>query len=127
MQERQMKSKEIDRKADKKQTTCIAVANEMQNQDADDRIAILKQKVIALPPKPPKSELTPYLEIIAILIEIKNYSMPDVLEFLADEGIKTYRQKIEYFKKRCEELGVWPTREQLLRSLGQEPVGEKDD
>ena len=99
------------------------MANEIQNQD--DRIAILKQKVIALPPKPPKSELAPYLEVIAILIELKNYSMPDVLEFLASEGIKTYRQKIEYFKKRCEELGVWPTREQLLRSLGQEPVREK--
>src|SRR5258708_33238582 len=117
MQERQMKSKEIDREADKKQTTCVVVANEMQNQDANDRIAILKQKVIALPPKPPKSELTPYLEVIAILVELKNYSMPDVLEFLTSEGIKTYRQKIEYFRKRCEELGVWPTRNQLLRTL----------
>src|ERR1700758_3342201 len=126
MQERQIKSKEIDRKVDKKQTTCIVVTNEMQNQDAGDRIAILKQKVIALPPKPPKSELTPYLEVIAILIELKNYTMPDVLEFLAAEGIKTYRQKIEYFKKRCEELGVWPTREQLLRSLEQEPIRGKD-
>jgi hypothetical protein len=103
---------------------CIVVANEMQNQDADDRIAIIKQKVIALPPKPPKSELTPYLEIIAILIEIKNYSIPDVLEFLTGAGITTYRQKIEYFKKRCEQLGVWPTREQLLRSLGEKPVFE---
>ena len=101
------------------------MTNEVQNQDASDKIAILKQKVIALPPKPPKSELAPYLEVIAILIELKNYSMPDVLEFLASEGIKTYRQKIEYFKKRCEELGVWPTREQLLGSLGQEPVREK--
>lgn len=55
---------------------------------------------------------------IAILIELKNYSMPDVLEFLAIEGVKIYRQQIEYFKKRCEESGVWPTREQLLRSLG---------
>jgi hypothetical protein len=103
----------------------LVVTNEMQNQDANDRIAILKQKVIALPPKPPKSELAPYLEVIAILIELKNYSMPDVLEFLTSEGIKTYRQKIEYFKKRCEELGVWPTREQLLRALGQEPVRKK--
>jgi hypothetical protein len=124
MQERQMKSKEIDRKADKKQTTCIVVANDMQNRDAGDRIAILKRKVIALPPKPPKSELTPYLEIIAILIEIKNYSIPDVLEFLTGAGITTYRQKIEYFIKRCEQLGVWPTREQLLRSLGEKPVFE---
>jgi hypothetical protein len=97
----------------------------MQSQDPGDRIAILKQKVLSLPPKPPKSELTPYLEVIAILVELKNYSMPDVLEFLAAEGIKTYRQKIEYFKKRCEELGVWPTREQLLRSLEQEPILEK--
>ncbi len=96
----------------------------MQNQDANDRIAILKQKVIALPPKPPKSELTPYLEVIAILVELKNYSMPDVLEFLTSEGIKTYRQKIEYFRKRCEELGVWPTREQLLRTLEQDPTSE---
>ena len=104
----------------------MAVANEMQNQDLRDRIAILKQKVISLPPKPPKSELAPYLEVIAILIEVKNYSMPDVLEFLGGEGIKTYRQKIEYFKKRCEELGVWPSREQLLRSLEQEPILEKD-
>ena len=126
MQERQMKSKEIDRKADKKQTTCIAVANEMQNQDADDRIAILKQKVIALPPKPPRSELTPYLEVIAILIELKNYSMPDVLEFLTSEGIKTYRQKIEYFKKRCEELGVWPTREQLEKSIERNPISWRE-
>ena len=94
------------------------MANQRQNPGFDDRIAILKQKVIALPPKPPRSELTPYLEIIAILIELKNYSMPDVLEFLTSEGIKTYRQKIEYFKKRCEELGVWPTREQLLRNRG---------
>jgi len=97
----------------------------MQGQDPGERIAILKQKVLSLPPKPPKSELTPYLEVIAILVELKNYSMPDVLEFLAAEGIKTYRQKIEYFKKRCEELGVWPTREQLLRSLEQEPILEK--
>ncbi|MBV8224164.1 MAG: hypothetical protein JO232_03120 [Verrucomicrobia bacterium] len=103
------------------------MANEIQNQDLRDKIAILKQKVISLPPKPPKSELAPYLEVIAILVEVKNYSMPDVLEFLAAEGIKTYRQKIEYFKKRCEELGVWPTREQLLRSLGQEPIPEKDE
>jgi hypothetical protein len=95
----------------------------MHSVDAD-RIAALKQKVLALPPKPPKSELTPYLEVIAILIEIKNYGIADVLEFLTAEGIKTYRQKIEYFKKRCEELGVWPTREQLLR-LGPEPVREK--
>ena len=71
----------------------MVVAIEMQNQDANDRIAILKQKVIALPSKPPKSELAPYLEVIAILIELKNYSMPDVLEFLESEGIKTYRQK----------------------------------
>ena len=98
----------------------------MQSQDPGGRIAILKQKVLSLPPKPPKSELTPYLEVIAILIELKNYTMPDVLEFLAAEGIKTYRQKIEYFKKRCEELGVWPTREQLLRSLEQEPIRGKD-
>ena len=98
----------------------------MQKLDPYDRVAILKQKVLLLPPKPPKSELTPYLEVIAILVELKNYTMPDVLEFLAAEGIKTYRQKIEYFKKRCEELGVWPTREQLLRSLEQEPVREKD-
>jgi hypothetical protein len=98
----------------------------MQSQDPGERIAILKQKVLSLPPKPPKSELTPYLEVIAILVELKNYTMPDVLEFLAAEGIKTYRQKIEYFKKRCEELGVWPTREQLLRSLEQEPICEKD-
>jgi hypothetical protein len=97
----------------------------MQSQDPGERIAILKQKVLSLPPKPPKSELTPYLEVIAILVELKNYTMPDVLEFLAAEGIKTYRQKIEYFKKRCEELGVWPTREQLLRSLEQEPILEK--
>jgi hypothetical protein len=97
----------------------------MQSQDPGDRIAILKQKVLSLPPKPPKSELTPYLEVIAILVELKNYTMPDVLEFLAAEGINTYRQKIEYFKKRCEELGVWPTREQLLRSLEQEPILEK--
>jgi hypothetical protein len=88
----------------------------MQSVDAD-RIAALKQKVLALPPKPPKSELTPYLEVIAILIEIKNYGMADVLEFLAAEGIKTYRQKIEYFKKRCEQVGVWPSREQLLETL----------
>ena len=100
------------------------VANEMQKQDAQDRITILKQKALALPPKPPKSELTPYLEIIAILIEIKNYSIPDVLEFLTGAGITTYRQKIEYFKKRCEQLGVWPTREQLLRSLEEKPVFE---
>jgi hypothetical protein len=100
------------------------VANEMQKQDAQDRITILKQKALALPPKPPKSELTPYLEIIAILIEIKNYSIPDVLEFLTGAGITTYRQKIEYFKKRCEQLRVWPTREQLLRSLGEKPVFE---
>ena len=100
----------------------MVVANEIQNQDANDRIAILKQKVIALPPKPPKSELAPYLEVIAILIELKNYSMPDVLEFLTSEGIKTYRQKIEYFKKRCEELGVWPTREQLEKSIEQDPL-----
>jgi hypothetical protein len=85
----------------------------MQSQGSNDRIAILKQKVLALPPKPPKSELTPYLEVIAILIELKNYSMPEVLEFLTNEGIKTYRQKIEYFKKRCEEVGVWPTQEQV--------------
>lgn len=98
----------------------------MQHQDPSDRIAILKQKVLSLPPKPPKSELAPYLEVIAILIELKNYTIPDVLEFLAGEGITTYRQKIEYFKKRCEELGVWPTREQLLRSLEQEPICEKD-
>jgi hypothetical protein len=99
----------------------------MQTHDFGDRIAILKQKVMSLPPKPPKSELTPYLEVIAILVELKNYSMPDVLEFLTSEGINTYRQKIEYFKKRCEELGVWPTREQLLCSLGREPVREKDE
>src|SRR5260370_41331092 len=104
MQERQMKSKEIDRKADKKQTTCIVGANEMQNQDSGDRIAILKQKVIALPPKPPKSELTPYLEIIAILIQIKNYSIPDVLQFLTRAGSTTYPQQIEHFKKRREQL-----------------------
>ena len=103
------------------------VANEMQTPDSGDRIAILKQKVLTLPPKPPKMELTPYLEVIAILVELKNHSMPEVLEFLTSEGIKTYRQKIEYFKKRCEELGVWPTREQLLRSLAQEPVREKDE
>ena len=94
----------------------------MQSQGSDDRIAILKQKVLALPPKPPKSELTPYLEVIAILIELKNYSMPEVLEFLTNEGITTYRQKIEYFKKRCEELGVWPTREQLEKSIEQDPL-----
>ena len=99
----------------------------MQTDDSGNRIAILKQKVMSLPPKPPKSELKPYLEVIAILVELKNYSMPDVLEFLTREGINTYRQKIEYFKKRCEELGVWPTREQLLRSLGREPVREKDE
>jgi hypothetical protein len=40
------------------------VANQRQNPGFDDRIAILKQKVIALPPKPPRSELTPYLEVI---------------------------------------------------------------
>jgi hypothetical protein len=94
----------------------------MQKHDSNDRIAILKQKAIALPPKPPKSELAPYLEVIAILIELKNYSMPDVLEFLTSEGVKTYRQKIEYFKKRCEELGVWPTREQLEKSIEQDPL-----
>jgi hypothetical protein len=96
----------------------------MQSQGSNDRIAILKQKVLALPPKPPKSELTPYLEVIAILIELKNYSMPEVLEFLTNEGITTYRQKIEYFKKRCEEVGVWPTREQLLRTIEQGPASE---
>ena len=125
---KQYKSKGIDQNADEKQTLWqLSVAKRMQSRDANDRIAILKQKVLALPPKPPKSELTPYLEVIAILIELKNYSMPDVREFLANEGITTYRQKIEYFKKRCEELGVWPTREQLLRSLGPQPVGEKDE
>ena len=71
--------------------------------------------------------MTPYLEIIAILIELKNYSMPDVLEFLTSEGIKTYRQKIEYFKKRCEDLGVWPTREQLLRIVEQNPTTSPGD
>jgi hypothetical protein len=108
-------------------TLCgLTVPIEMHSVDAD-RIAALKEKVLALRPKPPKSELTPYLEVIAILMEIKNYGVADVLEFLSAEGIITYRQKIEYFKKRCEELGVWPTREQLLRSLGQEPVCEKDN
>lgn len=91
----------------------------MQSQGVTDRIAILKQKVIGLPAKAPKSELTEYLEVIAILIELKNYSIPDVLDFLTAEGVKTYRQKIEYFKRRCEELGVWPTREQLLRTVKQ--------
>ena len=71
--------------------------------------------------------MTPYLEVIAILIELKNYSMPDVLEFLTSEGVKTYRQKIEYFKKRCEELGVWPTREQLLRIVEQNPASSSAD
>jgi hypothetical protein len=94
----------------------------MRSQGSDDRIAILKQKVLALPPKPPKSELTPYLEVIAILIELKNYSTPEVLEFLTNEGITTYRQKIEYFKKRCEQLGVWPTREQLEKSIERDPL-----
>ena len=103
------------------------MATQRQNPGFDDRIAILKQKVIALPPKPPRSELTPYLEVIAILIELKNYSMPDVLEFLTSEGVKTYRQKIEYFKKRCEELGVWPTREQLLRIVEQNPATSPAD
>jgi hypothetical protein len=98
----------------------------MQNKDPCERIAMLKQKVFSLPPKPPKCELTPYVEIIAILVELKNYTMPDVLEFLAAERIKTSRQKIEYFKKRCKELGVWPTREQLLPSLGKEPIREED-
>jgi hypothetical protein len=96
------------------------MANEMQSQDSPDRITALKEKVLALPPKPPKSELTPYLEVIAILMELKNYNVADVLEFLTAEGVKTYRQKIEYFKKRCEELGVWPTREQLLRTMRQD-------
>jgi hypothetical protein len=101
------------------------VANEKQNPGSPDRIAALKEKVLALPPKPPKSELTPYLEVIAILVELKNYSMADVLEFLTAEGVKTYRQKIEYFKKRCEETGTWPTREQLLlRIVEQNPASE---
>ena len=99
------------------------VANERQSQDSPDRITALKEKVLALPPKPPKSELTPYLEVIAILVELKNYNIADVLEFLTAEGVKTYRQKIEYFKKRCEETGVWPTREQLLRSAAESPPG----
>jgi hypothetical protein len=103
------------------------VASEMQSLESPARITELKQKVLALPPKPPRSELTPYLEVIAILIELKNYSMADVLEFLTAEGVTTYRQKIEYFKKRCEELGVWPTREQLLRTLGQKPIMDVDD
>jgi hypothetical protein len=57
-------------------------------------IAILKQKVLA-PPRlnRPKSGLTPYLEVIAILIELKNYSMPEVLEFLTNEGITTLPAK----------------------------------
>ena len=64
------------------------------------------------------------LEVIAILIELKNYSMPDVLEFLAGEGIKAYPKRSNTLKKRCEELGVWPTREQLLHSLGEKVVCE---
>jgi hypothetical protein len=99
----------------------------MQSPDSSSRITALKQKVLALPPKPPKSELTPYLEVIAILMELKNYNVTDVLEFLRAEGVTTYRQKIEYFKKRCEESGVWPTREQLLRTVEQNPASSRAD
>ena len=95
------------------------MANDKQN--AEDRIALLKKKVIALPARLPKSELTPYLEVIAILIELKNYRMSDVIEFLSGEGIQTYRQQIEYFRKRCQEVGVWPTREQLEKAVEEKP------